>query len=133
MNPSDILWSGFDEDESLSCETPEEAAIEYIEETIPEGPDEDEGQSITVYEYKRKPIDKAFLERQIKNNLEEVFNEEYGDPEGDCAELPNSVVVAIGYLVGVIERDMSVYWMERTGKSITKTIKEWRQCDDTSE
>lgn len=122
MKKPNIYWGTSDNNEVLTAKSPKEAAIEAIERL-----DKDEisqNPSITVFEYKRMSIDKESFAQRIRSNIEEHFDEEYGDPE-DSTDAPNEVVIAIDKLVDTIEREMQVYWMNQTGFTISKTISEW--------
>jgi hypothetical protein len=117
---SDTLWSHREDEEHLTYET-----LEYIKGEI----DEDAGDDVevTVHEYKRMDIDRKALSKDIVNLVEDRFGELYCGEDGDAAAVTDKVMLAVQMLVDVVAREMPNYWFERTGKNVTKTVKEWRE------
>ena len=121
---SESRWSHRDDEESLSCETALDAAIEYIEDEIDEDASDDT--EITVYEYKRMDIDRKDLSREIVYLIENRYAETYCGDNDDAAEITNEVSIAVDRLVDTVAREMPNYWYQQTNKSETKTIAQWR-------
>jgi hypothetical protein len=117
----DILWSGSEDAESLHCRTPEEAAIEFMEES-----EEDLRASnaiVTVHQYKRQEIDKKSFIEEIENDIEIYFNDNYGGEE--FCDLDVRVKEAIEKVVDTVIDTMPVTCMYRTCLNIEKPAREW--------
>ena len=62
----------------------------------------------------------------IRDLIEDTFEESYCGDNDYPARVPNEVSIAIQKLVDIVEREMPNFWFQRTNKSETKTIAQWR-------
>lgn len=121
MTLRETLWHWDDAPETITCETPDDAAYDAIDTFFPMEPTD----LVTVYEFRRiKMPDEKKIVRRIEEILLDEFDEAFGNPE-EPTDIPTSVANAIETLARTIKNDWPVWAMEPTGVSITKAVADW--------
>lgn len=120
-----VFYSAIEDDERFTYDVPTEAAEDYLE-NYTEG---EEPEEIPVYAVRRVRLDRSFVSRLVKYALDGLYEnlaEEYGDPDGLCADnVPEDSAKVLAAKAALIEAILADYqpWVCERAPELDEVVK----------